>query len=92
MRKSVQFNNDLIALIQEHYPRAIKGDIEQNARCAADIAVALGGLVAFAYRLNGEVAGRSALQGIIQAIIKNVAEIDQKAAELIRKELPKLLN
>jgi hypothetical protein len=89
---ALEFNEDLINLIRKHYPRALQGDIEQNSRCASNIAVALGGMVAFAYRLNGQVIGRSVMQSIITSIINNAASIDQKAGDLIRQDMPKLLN
>lgn len=80
--KSLRFNNELIALIRKEYPGALKGDLEENAACARDISVALGGMIAFAYKLNGAVAGRTTLQGIVKAIIENMAAIDEKASQL----------
>lgn len=89
---SLEFNEDMINLIRKHYPKALSGDIEQNARCAADMAVAIGGMIAFGYRLNGEVVGRSVLQTVIKRIIDNAAAVDAKAAAHIRRDIPILLN
>jgi hypothetical protein len=91
-RKStaLAFNEELIGLIRKHYPGALKGDIEQNSACASDMSVALGGILAFAFRLNGAVAGRSVLQIICQRIVENATAIDKNAGDMIRKELPNL--
>lgn len=92
MSASAEFNNDLISLIRKHYPKAIQGDIQQNAECANAMAIALGGLVAFAYSLNGEVAGRSTMATIVTVITKHAASISEKAALRLRQDLRNLLN
>jgi len=85
------FNEAIIKQIGHYYPGAIKGNIEHNAAAAAALSVALGGLLAFAFRLNGEVVGRSVLQAVVSDICKNATAIDAKAGELIRANLPKVL-
>lgn len=79
-------------LIEKHYPRALHGGIEDSAGAASDLAMVLGALLAFGFRLNGAVVGRSILETIIKQITENAAAIDQKSAEMIWAELPKLLH
>lgn len=88
----LQFNRDVIDLIRKHYPKALQGDIEQNARCADALCVAIGGVLAFAFRLNGEVIGRTVLQTIVKRIVVDAASIDKKSGDIIRTSLPTLLN
>lgn len=90
-RRSVDLNQDIIHAIKKHYPRALSGDIEENAACASAISVALGGMVAQAYRLNGAVAGRTTLQGIVGAIMENIEAVDAEASKRARKDI-KLIN
>lgn len=88
MNASEKFTEELIDLIQKRYPKAMKGDIGQHAEATNAVAVAMGGLLAFSFRLNGEVFGRTTLQSVVKAIVENAAAIDSKGAEIIRKALP----
>lgn len=90
MKDPLAFQKDLLGIINKHTPGAIKGNIEQNSTAAAQLAMTLGAILAFAFRLNGEVIGRTVLQTIITTIIENAAAIDAKAGDLIRDSLPKI--
>lgn len=81
------FQKDLITIIGVHFPGAIKGNIEQNDRAAGELAMALGGLLAFAFQLNGPVIGRTVLNTIVTKIIENATTINQQAGEIIRQDL-----
>lgn len=82
---SEKFNEAVISLIQEHHPAAMKGDINSTLECAAAISVALGGMLAFSHRLNGQVVARTVLQSIIGNIISNAEAIDTEAGKTLRK-------
>ncbi len=88
----VAFQLGAKALIERHYPKALHGGVEESAAAAHDLAMVLGAIVAFSFRLNGAVAGRTVLETIIKQITENAAAIDAKSAEMIRAELPKLLH
>lgn len=88
MNASEKFQEEIVELIRKRYPKALQGDIGQNAEAAAAVAVALGGLLAFSFRMNGEVLGRTTLQSVVKTLIENAAAIDAKSAEIIRRELP----
>ena len=90
-KNPLEFQEDVLNLINKHYPRAIKGSVEQNSACAAQLAMCMGGILAFAFRLNGEVIGRTVLQTMIKTIIENATAIDAKAGETIRQSLPKVV-
>lgn len=90
--EGLAFNQDIIKLIRQHYPKALQGDIEQNTQCANDMAVAMGALLAFAFRMNGDVIGRTVLQTMVKRIVDDATSIDAKAGAAIRQSLPKLLN
>lgn len=85
-----EFQEDIIGLIRKHYPRALQGDMMQSDACAGQIGMALGGLLAQAYRLNGEVIGRSVYQTIITRIVETATAIDDAAGAAIRSHVPKL--
>lgn len=87
----LQFQEDVIKLIGKHYPSAMKGDVEQNSRCAGELAMCMGGILALAFRLNGPVIGRSVMQTMIHKIVENATAIDQKAGDIIRDSLPKII-
>jgi len=82
------FQREIIDLIRRHYPSAIHGDVEQNATCSAELATALGAMLAFAFRLNGEVICRTVLQTIVSRIVENATAIHPKSGEAIRSALP----
>lgn len=90
-KNPLEFQEDVLNLIAKHYPRALKGSVEQNAGCAGQLAMCMGGVLAFAFRLNGEVIGRTVLQTMIQRIIENATAIDQNAGDIIRDSLPKII-
>lgn len=90
-KNPLEFQQDVLNLIAKHYPGATKGNVEQNSLCAAELAMCMGGILAFAFRLNGEVIGRSVLQTMVQRIIENATAIDQKAGDIIRNSLPKIV-
>lgn len=90
-KNPLEFQEDVLNLINKHYPGAIKGNVEQNSRCASELAMCMGGVLAFAFRLNGEVIGRSVLQTMVQKIIENATAIDQKSGDIIRDSLPKII-
>lgn len=92
MKNPIAFQEDVLNLIKKHYPGAIKGNIEQNSQCASELAMTMGAVLAFAFRLNGEVIGRSVLQTMVQRIIENATSIDQKAGDIIRNSLPKIVH
>jgi hypothetical protein len=50
--------------------------------------MALGAMLAFAFRLNGEVIGRTVLQTIVSRIVENATAIHPKSGEVIRNALP----
>jgi hypothetical protein len=88
MNASEKFNEEILDLIKKRYQKALQGDIGQHAEATNAIAVAMGGLLAFSFRLNGEVFGRTTLQSVVKTIIENAAAIDSRGAEIIRKSLP----
>lgn len=90
-KNPLEFQEDVINLIMKHYPGATKGNIEQNSAAASQLAMCMGGILAFAFRLNGEVIGRTVMQTMIRAIIENATAIDAKAGETIRLSLPKIV-
>lgn len=79
-------------LIEKYYPQAFRGGIEDSAGAASDLSMVLGALLAFSFRLNGTVVGRTILETIIKQITENAGAIDEKAGDMIRAELPKMLN
>jgi hypothetical protein len=85
-----EFQEDIIGLIRKHYPRALQGDITQSDACAAQIGMALGGMLAQAYRLNGEVIGRGVYQTIMTRIVETASAIDDTAGAAIRSHVPKI--
>lgn len=90
-KNPLEFQEDVINLIGKHFPRAMKGDVEQNSLCASQLAMCMGGVLAFAFRLNGPVIGRSVLQTMIHKIVENATAIDQNAGDIIRDSLPKII-
>lgn len=88
MTPSEKFSEEMIELIRKRYPKALQGDIGQNAEAAGAVAVVLAGLLAFSFRMNGEVLGRTTLQSVVKTLIENAAAIDAKSGEIIRRELP----
>jgi hypothetical protein len=89
-KNPLEFQEDVLNLINKHYPGAIKGNVEQNSACAAQLAMCMGGILAFAFRLNGEVIGRSVMHTMVTTIIENATSIDAKAGDVIRNSLPKI--
>jgi hypothetical protein len=89
-KNPLEFQEDVLNLINKHYPSAIKGNVEQNAACASQLAMCMGGILAFAFRLNGEVIGRTVLQTMVKTIVENATAIDAKAGDVIRASLPKI--
>ena len=85
---STAFQREILDLIRRHYPSAVRGDVEQNATCSAELTMALGAMLAFAFRLNGEVIGRTVLQTIVSRIVENATAIHPKSGEVIRNALP----
>lgn len=88
---SEAFQLDIMELLQKHYPGAIRGNIEDNAGAAHDLSIALGAMLAFAYRLNGEVVGRTVLETVIKNIVENAAAVDASAETMIREHAVKML-
>lgn len=88
MNASEKFSEDVIEIIRNRYPNALRGNIGENTEAANAVAVVLGGLLAFSFRLNGEVLGRTTLQSVVKKIIESAAAIDHKGAETIRKAMP----
>lgn len=89
MSPSEKFQQEIMDLVHKRYPKAMRGDIGENTEAAAALATALGGLLAFAFRLNGEVIGRTVLQTIVHEIVENAAAIDEKNGAIIRNAFPK---
>lgn len=87
---SEAFQSDVIELIRKYYPAATKGGIDDCAGAAHDLSMSIGAMVAFAFRLNGQVVGRTILQSIIKNIIENAAAIDPKSEQMIRDEIKKI--
>lgn len=87
---SEAFQLEVMALLRTHYPAAIKGGIEDNAAAAHDLSMALGAMLAFAFRMNGEVVGRTVLQSVIKNIIDNAVAIDASNETMIREEIRKI--
>lgn len=88
---SEAFQLGIMELIAKHYPGAIKGNIDDNAGAAHDLSVSIGAIVAFAYRLNGEVAGRTVLENIVRNILENATAIDASAETMIRDDIRRLV-
>lgn len=88
MNASEKFSEEMIDLINKRYPKALKGDIGENTEAAGAVAVVLAGLLAFSFRLNGEVIGRTTLQTVVKKLVENVAAIDTKGGDVIRKSMP----
>jgi hypothetical protein len=86
-KDALAFQNDLLTMLRVHFPGATKGNVEQNDRAAGELAMALGGLLAFAFQLNGPVIGRTVLNTIVTKIIENATAINKEAGELIRQDL-----
>jgi len=92
MDLSEKFNQELVELIRKRYPQALSGNIEQNEAVANALAVAMGGIMALAFRLNGEVIGRTVLQTMVKRIIENASTIDANAGAIIRQSIPTILH
>lgn len=90
MKDQLAFQKDMQGLINKHYPSATRGNIEQNSQCASDLAMTMGAMLAFAFRLNGEVIGRTVLASMVQRIIECATAIDATAGDVIRNSLPKI--
>lgn len=90
-KNPLEFQEDVLNLIAKHYPGATKGNIEQNSMCAGELAMCMGGILGFAFRLNGEVIGRTVLQTMVQKIVENATAIDQRAGDVIRNSLPRIV-
>ena len=86
------FQRELLGLINARFPGATRGNVEQNDQASAELAMALGALLAFAFRLNGEVIGRTVLNTITTKIIENATAIDDEAGGAIRLHLEKTKN
>lgn len=84
------FQEAVMLLIRTHHPGAMKGSIEDSARCASDLAMVLGAMLAFSFRLNGEVVGRTVLESAIRGILENAAAIDESSATMIREQIGKI--
>ena len=82
-----EFNEDIIALIMKHFPKALAGDVEQNSRAAATMATAMGGILAQSFRLNGPVIGRTVLQTMVDKIVESATAIDSKTGDNIRSAI-----
>lgn len=89
-KNPLEFQEDILSLIAKHYPGATKGNVEHNSLCASELAMCMGGILALAFRLNGEVIGRTVLQTMVQKIVENATAIDAKAGDVIRASLPKI--
>jgi len=87
---SEAFQLDVMELLQKHYPRSTKGSIEDNAGAASDLAVVLGAMLAFSFRLNGEVVSRTVLEAVIKGILENAAGIDASCETFLRQEFSRL--
>lgn len=91
MKDPFAFQKDMQGLLNKHYPGATKGNVEQNSQCASDLAMTMGAVLAFAFRLNGEVIGRTVLATMVQRIIECATAIDETAGDVIRNSLPKVI-
>lgn len=87
MIQEKEFADDIIGLIRKHFPKALRGDVEQSERCAANLAIALGGMLAQSFRLNGPVIGRTILQTITNKIIETASAIDNETGDDIRSAI-----
>lgn len=87
---SEAFQLDVMELLRKHYPAATKGGIEDCAAAAHDLSMALGAMLAFAFRMNGQVVGRTILQAVVKNIIENAAAIDASCETMIREEIGKI--
>lgn len=90
-KNPLEFQEDILNLIGKHYPGATKGNLEQNNQCAGELAMCMGAILAFAFRLNGPVIGRTVLQTMVLKIIENATNIDQTAGDSIRDSLGKIM-
>jgi hypothetical protein len=92
MNASEKFTEELVELIYKRYPKALQGDIGQHAEATNAMAVAIAGMIAFSFRLNGEVMARTTLQSVVKKIVETAGEIDAKAGELIKQSIPTILH
>jgi hypothetical protein len=90
-KNPLEFQEDVLNLIGKHYPGATKGNVEQNSQCAGELAMCMGAILAFAFRLNGPVIGRTVLQTMVTKIVENATAIDQTAGDTIRNSLPNII-
>lgn len=81
------FNQAIITALAEHFPKALRGDLEQANRAAAALATAMGGLLAQTFRLNGPVIGRTVMQTMVEKIVASAAAIDSKTGDNIRSAI-----
>lgn len=87
MLQEKEFADDIIGLIRKHFPKALRGDVEQSERCAANLATAMGGMLAQSFRLNGPVIGRTILQTMMNKITETAAAIDAETGDNIRSAI-----
>lgn len=81
-----RLGHDIAALIALRHPGALKGDADQLAIVAKDIAITFGGLIAMSLRLNGEDHTAAVIKTIVNAMLDQAGIVDNKALEIIMRE------
>lgn len=79
MTRHQLFSAELIAAIERHYPGACHGDQAQIEECSAALAIALGGMLAYAAMFSGEGFVDEWEELVLAIIRKEAAEILAKA-------------
>lgn len=81
-----RLGHEIAALIALRHPRALKGDADELARVANDIAITFGGLIAMAVRLNGEEHAKKVVMSIVNSMLDQAGIVDNKALEVLMRE------
>lgn len=81
-----RLGHEIAALIQQQHPRALKGDYDELAKVTADIAITLGGLIAFSIRLNSQDQAAAVIRKIFNTMLDQAGLIDNKALEILLRE------
>lgn len=82
-----EFSEDIIGLIRKHFPKALRGDVQQSEACANNLAIAMGGMLAQSFRLNGPVIGRTMIAGMVNKIIETATAIDSETGDGIKSAI-----
>lgn len=81
-----RFGHELATLIALRHPGALKGDADELAKVANDMAITFGGLIALSVRLNGRDSAEKVIRTIFNEMLDQAGIIDNKAIEILMRQ------